>query len=45
VGNQRLTAWAMARPFKHVAKYCMKLQTYFINRCVVTVFNKDILSL
>jgi hypothetical protein len=27
---------------KHVAKYCLKLQTYFINCCVVTVFNKEI---
>jgi hypothetical protein len=26
---------------KHVAKYCLKLQTYFINRCVVTDFNTE----
>jgi hypothetical protein len=27
---------------KHVAKYYLKLQTYFINCCVVTAFNKEI---
>jgi hypothetical protein len=27
---------------KHVAKYCLKLQKYFINCCVETVFNKEI---
>jgi hypothetical protein len=27
---------------KHVAKYCLELQTYFTNCCVVTVFNKEI---
>jgi hypothetical protein len=27
---------------KHVANYCLKLQKYFINCCVVTDFNKEI---
>jgi hypothetical protein len=27
---------------KHVVKYYLKLQTYFINCCVVTVSNKEI---
>jgi hypothetical protein len=27
---------------KHVIKYYLKLQTYFINCCVETVFNKEI---
>jgi hypothetical protein len=27
---------------KNVAKYCLKLQTYFINCCVVTDFNTEI---
>jgi hypothetical protein len=27
---------------KHVVNHCLKLQTYFINCCVVTVFNKEI---
>jgi hypothetical protein len=25
-----------------VVKHCLKLQTYFINCCVVTIFNKEI---
>jgi hypothetical protein len=26
---------------KHVVKHYLKLETYFINCCVVTVFNKE----
>jgi hypothetical protein len=29
---------------KHVAKHCLKLQTYFINCCVVTVFKEKFIK-